>query len=233
MILTTNEIIKKTPEYAKILEVIDRMERTSLLWFGRGQCISMCDILVTALFQAGIKAKMVECQVIVTNKNIDPPQSVSIGYDTNLSLGQIDTHMICITDTDIPMIIDASISYLLPDDKKIMIDQVVDLPNRVFCDIKQDGFELIYQQKLNPKVAFEHQRSILERIRTDNHIFSNLKWLKILVISALAVSLLNATRGAYDFYQKYFIEDNLIGISANQTILERLDDIEKKIKQIK
>lgn len=231
MFLTTSERIKNTSDYKKIKEVLDRMERTNLIWLGRGQCISMSDVICAALFQAGIKSKMTECQVVITNKNIEPHQSVSVGYDSSIQPGQIDTHVVCITETEIPMVIDASISYLLPEKKKIIIEEVVNLSNRIFCDIKHEGFELTYQQKTTNKVIFEHQRSILERIQTDNKIFKNLGFLKLLVILALTISTINATRGFYDFYQKYVDENSFIGPDFNQQVLDRIQKIEEKINK--
>jgi hypothetical protein len=230
MFLTTSERIKNTEDYKKIKSVLDRMDRTSLIWIGRGQCLSMSDVICTALHQVGIKSKMVECQVVVTNNNISPSESVTVGFDTSNQPGQIDTHVVCITDTQIPMVIDASISYLLPEQKKIVIEEVVSENNRIFCDVQSSGFHLTYQQKTTNKVVFEHQRSILERIQTDNTIFSNLKYLKILVAVALTVSSINAMRGFYDFYQKYYSSESLIGVSVNEEVLQKLNQIEKKLE---
>ncbi len=230
MFLTTSEKIKNTSDYRKIKEVLERMDRTSMIWLGRGQCISMSDVICAALFQVGIKARMVECQVVITNNNINPPESVSVGFDASHGNGQIDTHVVCITDTDIPMVIDASISYLLPERKKILVEEVIQDTNRVFCNVSSDGFSLTYQQKTTNKVIFEHQKSILERIETDRKIFSNLSLLKILIIVALSISLINAIRGFYDYYQKFYSENNLVGVSANEKILERLETLEDLIK---
>jgi hypothetical protein len=231
MFLTTSERIKNTSDYIKIKSVIDRMDRANLIWLGRGQCIGMSDVICTALHQVGIKSKMVECQVIITNNNIQPPESVSIGYENSAAEGQIDTHVVVVTDTDIPMIIDASISYLLPSNKSILVDEVVDQSNRVFCNVSAGGFDLTYQKRLANKVIFEHQRSILERIETDRNIFQNLGFLKTLVIVALAVSSINALRGFYDFYARYYHDESLIGISATEAIVERLTALENTVKE--
>jgi hypothetical protein len=233
MILTTSEKIKLTKEYKQIVEVLERMDRTSLLWLGRGHCISMSDVICTALFQKGIKAKMVECQAVITNNNVSPPQTVSIGFDESSQSDQIDTHVICVTETEPPIFIDASISYLLPDNKRIVVDEVMNFSYRIFSNIKTEGFELTYQQKTTNKVIFEHQKSILERIETDRKIFNNLNFLKICVALALLVGVVNSSRGFYDFYQKYYSSDNLIGVSATELILERLNSLENKIKNLK
>jgi hypothetical protein len=225
MILTSSDEIKNTKDYLAIVEVIERMDRTNVLWLGRGQCISMSDILCAALFQVGIKAKMVECQAVITNHNVVPSESVTIGYDGSNQPGQIDTHVVCVTQTEIPMIIDASISFLLPSDKKILVDKIIDADNRVFYNTKCDGFDLTYQQKTTNKIGFEHQRSIIDRIETDNRIFKNMNWLKTLIIISLSISTVNALRGAYDFYNVYFTK-NSWGPQALEKLDSRLDTIE-------
>lgn len=59
----------------------------------------MGDIISAALFQVGIKSKLVECQTIVTNHSVTPSQSVSIGYDSATpNYGEIDTHVVCHND---------------------------------------------------------------------------------------------------------------------------------------
>ena len=231
MFLTSSEKIKNTEDYKKTIEVISRLERSNVIWLGRGQCISMGDIISAALFQVGIKTKLVECQTVVTNHNVTPPQSVSIGYDSTApNHGEIDTHVVCITLTDIPMLIDASISHLLPNNG-VVVDEVVAENSRVFANVSANGFMITYQQKANNKVVHQYQKSILDRIKTDQSIFSNLSILKKIVVLALAISVVNGARGFYDFYQQYYNENSMIGVHGISAIADRLDKIEKKLPQ--
>jgi hypothetical protein len=230
MFLTSSEKIKSTTDYKKIVEVITRLERSNVIWLGRGQCISMADIISTALHQVGISTKLVECQTVVTNRSIVPPQSVSIGFDSSSPAhGEIDTHIVCVTMTEIPMIIDASISHILPNNS-VIVDEVVSEPNRIFVNIDYQDFLITYQQKDTNKVVHHYQKSILERIETDHQIFNNLGVLKKIVLVALLISALNGTRGFYDFYQQYHNSDSLIGLAGITKILDRLDRLEQKIK---
>jgi hypothetical protein len=232
MLLTTSELIKNTSEYKKISEVINRMNTTGTLWMGRGHCISMSDIVQTALSQIGIKSRIVECQLLITDNSGSPPNISPVGYDGIINAGEIDTHVVCITETVIPMVIDASIGHRLPADKNVVVDQVVILDKNVFCDVQVDGIRLTYQQKKNPKLPLQHETSIINRIETDKSIFKNLNFLKILIVIALVVSSLNAARGFYDYYQRYYDDDILIGISATEQLIERLDRVEKMLKPV-
>jgi hypothetical protein len=230
MFLTSSEKIKSTADYKKIVEVISRLERSNVIWLGRGQCISMGDIISSALLQVGISSKLVECQTVITNCSIDPPQSVSVGFDTSSPAhGEIDTHIVCVTMTEIPMVIDASISHILPNNS-VIVDEVISTTNRIFANISYQDFLITYQQKDNNKVVHHYQKSILERIETDRQIFDNLGILKKIVLVALLISALNGTRGFYDFYQQYYNEDSLIGLAGITKIIDRLDKLEQKIK---
>jgi hypothetical protein len=230
MLFTTSERIKKTDDYKKIVGVLERMNLTGVIWMAQGQCISMSDVLCTSLIQVGIKCRMIECQLSIMDNNTNPPNHTLVGFDGYLGPGQIDTHVVCVTDTEIPMIIDASISHMLPNDKKIIVDELQSLQNRIFCNVEKQNIKLTYQQKTNNKILFEHQKSILDRIQTDKKIFNSISVLKYLIILALCISTLNAGRGFYDFYSRYVDDNKLVGVSANQEIIDRLIVLENKLK---
>jgi hypothetical protein len=231
MFFTSSSRIKETTDYKKIIGILSRMDQSGIVWMGRGQCISMSEIIRTALSQVGIKVRMVECQAIITS-NIEGKEGiVTVGYDGLFNPGEIDTHIVCVTETEIPMIIDASVSHLLPGDSKIVVDELQHNLNGLFCDCELDSVRITYQQKSNPKVAFQYQSSILERIETDRKVFKSIDFLKILIIVALVISSLNATRGFYDFYERYYNEKNLVGPSGVKALKERLERIENLINE--
>ena len=132
--------------------------------------------------------------------------------------------------TEIPMIIDASISHLLPNNS-VIVDELVSENSRIFANIDHQGFLITYQQKDKNKVVHHYQKSILERIKTDQNIFDNLTALKKIVIVALLISAINGSRGFYDFYQQYYNDASLIGVNGVTTIINRLDQLEKKLPQ--
>ena len=77
-----------------------------------------------------------------------------------------------------------------------------------------------------------HQRSILDRIQTDVNIFKSLKFLKYMIIAAIVVSMLNASRGFYDFYQVYVDQENSWGPSGLERIIGKIDTLERKLDKL-
>jgi hypothetical protein len=230
MLLTSSDRVKHTDYYKKIKTILERMDASGVIWMGRGNCVSMSDVMVTALKQAGIDCSMVECQMMFKNNNKNHENEMIVGFDGQSSEGQLDTHVVVITKTEIPLVIDASIAHLLSNGYAAVVDELVNNPNRIFCDINYSNFKLTYQQKTYNKVIFEYQKSILDRIETDRKIFDNIKILKYLIVFALTVSTLNAGRGFYDFYNRYLNDEKLVGLSANEEIIERLIKLENKLK---
>ena len=229
MFFTSSSKIKQTEDYKKITEIITKLDTAGIIWMGRGQCISMSEIIRTALTQAGIKSKMVECQLMISDNSSGNKFFSTIGYDGLYNPGEIDTHIVCVTETDIPMVIDASVSHRLNNENKIVVDEIQQHPNGIFCDCELDGVRLTYQQKSNPKVAFQYQASIIDRIETDKRVFKSIDFLKILVVVALVISALNAGRGFFDFYERYYNDQNLIGPSGVKALKDRLERIESLI----
>jgi hypothetical protein len=228
---TTNEKIQNDLSYKKVCELIQKMNQSGALWLGQGQCISMSEMIRMSLLGIGIKSRLVECQLTIIDNTNDNGATLSyIGFDNMTNPGQLDTHVVVVTETEIPMLIDASITHRLPQNFSVVVEAVQNEVDNVICNSTKNNFTLIYQQKINQKVPWQVQNSILERIQTDKKIFNNIYSLKILIIIALIVSVLNASRGVYDFYQKYFNENKMVGVSANEEILNRIDQLEKRIK---
>ena len=101
--------------YIKIKEIIDDLIHSGILRFGSGYCLSMSDVILKLLHKEGINAQLVECNLMVMMKS--PPGLILVGYkgfmDNTLNSGQkIDNHVVCITKTKIPILIDLSISHI-------------------------------------------------------------------------------------------------------------------------
>lgn len=228
--LTADETAKKSREYHIITDVLSQMIRSGVFGLGTGFCISMSDMVRTALRHRGIESRLVECQLTVTYHASMPPDIRFVGFDNIVNPGEIDTHMVVITETNPPYLIDASISHRLPQDRPALVEPLEsgkfgnrsDLMNRYYGD---HLISLCYQQKLQPHVGMSHQESIVERIKTDHKIFRSLGLLKTLIAVALTISTLNALRGAYDFYQVYHAE-NSWGPRTMKNVTERLDLLE-------
>jgi hypothetical protein len=231
--LTNNKDNKKDKTYIIISEVLTRMLKAGLFELGAGYCISMSDMVRTALKQRGIDSKIVECTLAMTYHDSTPPEISFVGFDNIRNPGEIDTHVIVITDTTPSYLIDASIPHRLPRGTLAVIEPIEKTNNFKLLDCKFDSvnISMTYEQKKIQNVPYKHQESIIERIQTDHKIFKNLLFLKILIVLALFISCLNFIRGSYDFYQVYVNNENIRGPSGIEMLHNKINDLEKLIKQ--
>jgi len=201
-------------EYFKIIKgLVDGLNKSGMLEAGSGYCLSMSDIVLKLLHKEGIKSRLVECNLMVTLKN--PPGMYLMGYpgfnqNNYSSEKMMQTHIVCVTETEIPILIDLSISHI---DKNIQYICAPILKNFEHTNLTEYDFETstwTYTQKESTDIELPklHQKSILDRIKTDQLVSSELKLVKKLIIFALTVSSLNFIRGSIDFYQTYINKHN-------------------------
>ena len=184
-----SESIKKIPEYKIVRETVDRFIDSGVVHISSGQCLSASDMVHMALLHQGVKSHLVECQLLINYKN-DPENPVFIGVSgiKLRSAGELETHIVCVTDTEPPMLIDTSISYLLPYGTLAVISEVANGDSRVFGSVKTEAIELIYQEKATHMVALAHQTSILNRIATDRSFRKDIDLLKKLIYLGVILS---------------------------------------------
>jgi hypothetical protein len=195
MIFTTDPTLLNNPDYQRISKVLFRLIQSGVTQMGQGWCISMSDTVYTLLKQQGINSRLVECQLIVTVMAEDQttPLVRIVGADASQSIdGGVSTHVVVITETTPPMIIDASIGHLLPD-AAVLVDRCGEpRSDRIFGDFQQPNFHITYQEKLQPKVPLVHQTSVIDRIVTDQRIFSEIRMLKTLNYIGIGLSMFAA-----------------------------------------
>lgn len=187
VLLTSSENIKNTKEYKSIAKCLTRMDRSGVLLMGAGFCISVSDMVQVALLQEGIKSRIVECKLTLKHGE----DIAFVGFEDILNPGEIDTHVVVVTETNPPMLIDASIAHRV---NSVVVDEVVRLQSdklNILADFRYLDKDLIltYQEKLNSKVPYFHQKSILDRIDMDNKINKNISLLKKLNYIGIGLSL--------------------------------------------
>ena len=194
-ILTSDDNIKNIKEYPIIMNVLSEIIESGFPYIANNYCISSTNILHTALKHQGINSKIVECQLTLTYTDTTPPKIVLVGYDDMKHENEIDTHVVLITETSTPIIIDSSIQFRLTNDKAILLDSVKNnlvnqLSNHLGTYYYHDEHIIAtYEQKTNQKVPMLHQNSIIDRINTDKKIFDNIEYLKKLNYIGIALSI--------------------------------------------
>jgi hypothetical protein len=178
-IITTNNDITQSAHYKIVERSVNRIIDSGAIHLSARQCISASDMMYISLLHQGIKSHLVECELTVTYPNQDLTQVAYIGFDKETSrMGGLDTHIVCITDTDPPMLIDTSISYLLPVGILAIIAGVEKGLNRIISTSITDVVCLTYREKLTQQVPIAHQTSILNRIETDRVVRTDINLLK-------------------------------------------------------
>jgi hypothetical protein len=190
-IITHDEALKETKDYKDVTDILNKLISTGLTKMGEGYCISVSDIVYNLLSQNKIKCHLAEVQLSVVNKITT--ETHMIGYETTYqqnSAQRVSTHVVVITDTEIPMLIDMSIAHRLPAGYQAVVAKAEDFGSKVLTtfDFKDYGF--IYQEKKEGiSVPSLHQVSILDRIATDQKIFQEIKHLKTLNYIGISVSI--------------------------------------------
>ncbi len=196
--LTSDKSVQELDSYKAITNILSQMIRSGAFRLGTGYCISMSDMIRTALGHVGIESKLVEVQTTLTVFDVNPPNVQFIGYPGEVQPGEIDTHVVVVTNTNPPFLIDASIQHRLPVNTHAVVESI---PLR-----RDDHYELInkrydehnismtYQQKKKQSVPMMHHDSIVERISMDNKFKRDiefLKWLNYIGITVSCFSLIN------------------------------------------
>ena len=206
-----------------IEQAVKEIEGQNLLLYGNGYCFAMAEVTQAQLTSKGIGSRLVECQL--TAIKTDPPQMKLVGHGRLSSdNNNFDSHMVCVTETDPPYLIDLSLGEC------IILETQED--DGMIIATKEDAVtKIIYRQKLKPTVPAALNQNIVARIRADQDLRSSVRWLKILLIVALTISTINATRGFYDYYRTYMVEDSRWGPNQQVRLEDRLDNLEKLIKE--
>jgi hypothetical protein len=210
----------QTEYYKKVKSLVDGLHSVGMLENGSGYCLSMSDIIHKLLHKEGIKSRLVECSLMVTLKN--PPSLYLMGYpgfngnhfDSDKML---QTHIVCVTETEVPILIDLSISHI---DKNIPFICAPITKKEEHTNIAEYDFETstwTYQEKVDTELPKLHQRSILDRIEQDNKVTRQIHFIKSFMFVLLTLSSLNFIRGSYDFYQTYINKTNDWG--PNKTLV--------------
>lgn len=203
--------VKETEYYKKVKQVVDNLYASGLISSGSGYCLSMSDIVYKLLYKEGIKSKLIECSLMVTLKN--PPGLFLMGYSGFHEIdydpeNKMENHIVCITETEVPILIDTSISNI---DRKIKyicepIENKSESAN--ICEFDFETSSWLYQQKPESELPNLHQKSIIDRINQDNQFKRQISFIQKFLIVLLGVSSLNLIRGSYDFYQTYLNRHN-------------------------
>lgn len=191
--LTADKSCKNDETYKTISELLSDMVKGGVITLGTGYCLSMADMIRTALKHRGIDSKLVDCQATLTYDGKHAKGNLFIGYPNVSNPGEIDTHVVVVTSTNPSYIIDASISNKLPRNTFAVIEPIkfnsdnqLTLANARY---EEHGLKITYHQKKIQSASYQHQKSIIERIEMDQKINQDIQTLKTLNYIGICLSM--------------------------------------------
>lgn len=231
---TADKGLRETSEYQIVHQVLTQLWEGGVIQRGFGYCMSMSDMVKVLLEKRGIKSSIVECKATIMS--LDHPQLSILGHDglqgRRADPRSLDTHLVVVTETTIPMLIDTAVIGIRPDIPWILEAVYQGPDTEKLGDYDFGTSTWVYERKQHSRLPELHQRSITERMILDDRVNKDLKWLKILLAVAMVITLLNAVRGAYDYYQVYIDTGNRWGPTAQQENHSRVERIEQKLDQL-
>jgi hypothetical protein len=178
----------KDHTYQTIIRVMQELWNRGLLQRFDGECIAASDILQHALSQAGISSRLVEVQLSIVSQ--DPRSGMIwhfVGFNNNFVTQGVDTHMIVITETETPWLLDLSIAKTIGGDSPWIVEPLIENSELHIAKYQIERCQLIYHPKQNIKLMGLHQKTLLERISSGHNMT---KWIhRLIIISLIGLGL--------------------------------------------
>ncbi len=190
--LTQDQEVEKLPYFQAIVTHIEQLESTGILINLDGNCLAAADLLSGLLLQSGIENTIVECQATVQLRDENNQTRFTlIGHDNLSFQGQVDTHVVVVTKTPIPLLIDISILGYLPEDHPFIIEKVDNSDPSILGNYKFKNFSILYQIKRNLRLPGLHQKGILQRMNEENNVKTKIKSLSNFIYFILFITVVN------------------------------------------
>jgi len=180
---------KKDPDYKKIHSILDGCHKQGMFDVGRGYCATTSLVIQSVLHLNNIHTEIIEVAVAV---EYDNGHLHYIGYEhLSRSENEVPSHVVLITKTSIPYLIDLSIGHLLGGEIGVVskIDANLHINSDILAEFKFEKYKFLYRQKLTNKFSQVYETSVINRINTDKKIFDDIKILKYLNYAAITLSL--------------------------------------------
>ena len=186
------EDLLNSSDYLSVKKITEQFIQSSNPAAFAGNCVATCDILQALFFKHGIVSRIVECQAAIFR--VEPAGRVNymfVGYDNYSYPGQIDTHTVVITEGEHPMLVDLSLGYVLPVNKKFLISPVKTKNTESICQVNFDDYEIVYHEKTTLRLPGIHQKNLMQRLVNEQHLTKTVENLKIFIMCAIGLGLIN------------------------------------------
>lgn len=184
--------LKAVKESKQIENVINKLLEMDSLEGLHGNCVLACEIVQNMLSHYGVDSKTVECQLMVVTNEDGQVHFNFVGLDGFTGgPNTVDTHVVVITNTEPPVLIDASICKSLPSDLPIVVRVPNSLDPESMGVFKLGAVELNYSNKKNIKLPYIHQRTLVDRLKEESNTKKEVTRVSNLVKFAIGFGILN------------------------------------------
>lgn len=189
--LTQDKDLIKSKNYTVVRDVLSNLIKSEGLQSFHGNCVASADIIQTMLARSGISSKILECQVSIVHSSNEGKNFLFVGYDNYSYPGQIDTHTVVVTEEEHPILIDLSLGHSLPQHRPVIVERVNGIEPGVIADYNIENIRITYTEKKNLRLAQIHQKNLLQRLVSEQNTEKTLKTLRVLIISAITLGIVN------------------------------------------
>jgi len=207
--LTTDLELSKTEYYNQIVRCFQKLDEYHTLSRFSGYCLAASDIVSKMLTSYNIDCKIIECELMITYKESNGYTFVGFDdmlTDREIASGSIDTHAIVITNTEIPMLIDASIAQYLPSDHSYIVERThrTTTDPTLIAEYEIGDCTLRYFIKKNVKWSGLHNANILSSLNFEKATKTKISFLQKLLISAIGIGVINLLFNFFIITHKLF-----------------------------
>lgn len=169
--LTTDSELLKDPDYQTCLTAIELLRSSGMVEHAAGNCIAMSELFQHTLKEVGINSRLIECKLVVSIDTSIGKELRYVGFDgADRSNSHVDTHVVIVTETKIPMLIDLSISHMLIGGRVWVMERMISIDLDVLAKITFKDCTLTYSVKKSPRLLGLHQTTLIDRISQEQQI---------------------------------------------------------------
>jgi len=217
--LTLDVELSKTKDYKICLDAIEYLRLSGMVEHAAGNCIAMSDLIQHTLREFNISSRMVECKLVMAAKDQGKITEFKyMGFNgTSLNSKFVDTHVVIVTETDIPMIIDLSISHMLTNGRTWIVERLVSDEPEILTKIDLPECTITYSHKKTIRLLGLHQTTLVERVEQELQTRKKLTTIQKIMIVLGIITVINFALNTSILVLKYTV--------TAPTILEIKDEV--------
>jgi hypothetical protein len=166
------------PDYERIKSCLDRLCASDTVTRLPGNCISACDILQNMLTFYDIPSRIIECQAMFIKQNQAIKDFLFVGFNNvNVDHGTVDSHVVIVTNTEPPILIDAACGHLMPQHQQIICRVLDNVDPTVIATFAIDDITVTYHHKKIIRLPGLHQKTLIDRMREEQDTKHRIRFL--------------------------------------------------------